>query len=415
MNCNQKNIKIDNSVPMVLGIFIAMNILSAIYILITDEYNGDYYGVPVNFSFFKIVLFLILTTIPYVLLYKISKSIRINNIFSLKINIGSLRNVIILIMISQIYITHVYQVGIIGMPPYEADGIMKYLILFLNRFQPFYLGSFLILILPKKSRLIFFTILLMITIGLMRGGLGGFMYVSLALIVRYSEGINVFVKKYWLILVLIMGFIPFLIYELYQYRSALRGDEIFQEYSIFSLLTGIFIGRMSSLTNTMIIAENINYFSSAIQLLEELYFPKQLLAGVLGVNYAPNTTPQNLLINMHGTEIDNFSYMTGVIGDLIMGGLKNWYLPIINILLILLITYITFYFASLINFKKSIPLAFALMIYPFMSGVPGEMIGVTFFYILIVILILLLKLFKDIIIFSCYDNKKVRHLNLEKK
>jgi hypothetical protein len=378
---------------LLLGIFVAFNLASAVYILVTGEYNGDFFGVPVELSRATLLICVVATTAPFVLLASISRSmLQRRGPFQVWVPLGFLKFAVPITLILQIFITYRYQVGIIGQPPYEVSGPMKVVVLLLNRFQPFYLGTLLILLLPRGSRLGWLVAALLVTVGLMRAGLGAFFYLGLVLLLKNQAAVRDFARHHRLRLIVGFALLPFLVAMLYELRSTLREDDVAREMPVATVVFGMFLGRMSSLTNSMVIIENASHFREAARELETTYFVQQAIGGVVGSGLGPKVTPQYLLINIHGTDIENYSYMTGLVGDLVIAWNKSPLVMLLNFVTTVTMLYLALWFARILRIPNAVPFAFTLLLYPVMSGVASEIAAVAYFFALMVAVFALVNL-----------------------
>lgn len=383
----------DGGIRLLLGIFIAFNVASAVYTLATGEYNGDFFGVPVELSTATVLAFAVATTLPFVLLALMSRSmLRRRGPFEIRVPLGFLRVAVPVTLVLQIFITYQYQVGIIGQPPYEVSGPVKLVVLLLNRFQPFYLGTLLILLLPRGSRLGWLVAALVVTVGLMRAGLGAFLYIGLVLLLKHHASLGNFARRHKLRLGIGLAALPLLVATLYQLRGTLREDDALQNLPVATIVTGVFLGRMSSLTNSMVILENSAHFKDAARELNGTYFVQQAIGGVFGASQGPKVTPQYLLINMHGSDIENYSYMTGLLGDLLIAWNKSPAVMLLNLVATVTMIYMALWFARILRTPNAVPFAFALLLYPVMSGVAGEIAAVAYFFALMVVVFAVVNL-----------------------
>jgi hypothetical protein len=383
----------DGGIGLLLGIFVAFNVASAIYTLSTGEYNGDFFGVPVELSTATVLACAVATILPFGFLALMSRSmLRRSGPIGVKVPLGFLKVAVPVTLVLQILITHQYQVGIIGQPPYEVSGPIKLLVLLLNRFQPFYLGTLLILLLPRGSRLGWLVAALVVTVGLMRAGLGAFLYLGLVLLLKHHASLRDFARRHKLRLGIGLAALPLLVTALYQFRDTLRGQDTLQDLPVATIVTGLFLGRMSSLTNSMVILENDAHFKDAARELDSTYFVQQAIGGVFGAGLGPKVTPQYLLINIHGGDIENYSYMTGLVGDLLIAWNKSPPVMLLNLLTTVGMIYLTLWFARMLRMPHAVPFAFTLLLYPVMSGVAGEIAAVAYFFVLMVVVFALVNL-----------------------
>lgn len=379
----------------VIGMFLFFNLVSLIYSLITGEYNGDFYGVPIRLSTVELFGLFALTSVPFLVLGRLGRRFdRKRPLVAISTAINFLKVFVPVTLALQAFVTWRYGVGIIGADPYEVGGPMKLMVLVLNRFNPFYLGAMLIVLLPRGSRkLEWTTILLMIVVGLLRAGIGVFLYLIIIFLLKYSSDVVAFVRRRKVTTLAALALTPFLIASLYEWRNTLRETEFSEEKTIAAIAAGLFTGRMSALTNTAVVYENRAHFEAAAKALDPAYYYRQALSTFLGAGFNPPLTPQSMLINMNGEGIDNISYMTGAVGELMVAGHVSWLVAVANLFAALAATSATLWLARQFESPKMVRLAVGLLAYPIMSGVPTEISGVLYFFIMMTMLMGLVTVF----------------------
>ena len=100
-----------------------------------------------------------------------------------------------------------------------------------------------------------------------------------------------------------------------------------------------------------------------------------------------------MLINMNGEGIDNFSYMTGAIGELMVANHVSWLVAVANLAAALLVAAATLWLARQFDSPKVVRLAVGLLAYPVMSGVPSEIAGVLYFFVMMTLLMMVVAAF----------------------
>lgn len=380
----------------VIGMFLLFNVISLVYSLITGEYNGDFYGVPIRLSTPELLGMFVLTSLPFLVLGRLGvRAGRHRPLLAISTALGFLKVFVPVTLALQAFVTLRYGVGIIGADPYEVGGPMKLLVLVLNRFNPFYLGAMLIVLLPRGARkLEWTTVVLMIFVGLTRAGIGVFLYLIIIFLLKYSSDVATFVRRRKLSTLAVLLAAPFLIATLYEWRNTARETEFSEEKTIATIAAGLFTGRMSALTNTAVVYENSEHFATASKALDPLYYSRQALSTFLGAGFNPSLTPQSMLINMNGEGIDNISYMTGAVGDLMIAGHVSWLVLAANLAMALAIVAATLWLARQFDSPKVVHLGVGLMAYPVMSGVPSEMSGVLYFFVVMTLLMMTVTVFQ---------------------
>ena len=190
-------------------------------------------------------------------------------------------------------------------------------------------------------------IFLLITLGLLRAGLGVFMYVFLALVIRNHQSLSGSFRRHIFKLVLAIVLLAVVAPQLYALRSEMReSQDINIDMSAAEIVVGRLVGRLSSIGDTAFIFQNSDQFRSDVRVLDPLYFQRQTLAPLLGVGVIPLDIPERLLINVHGGSLFDVSFMTGVPGNLTMAWLIHPLIALINAISMLLMIWLSFFFAN---------------------------------------------------------------------
>jgi hypothetical protein len=243
-----------------VGLFLALNAASLAYTLITWEYNGDFFGVPVGLSLSHVLLGFVASCLPFLCLWVAARlTIAIKPTRQVSVPLHFLRAFVPALLIAQLLLTWRFGLGVIGQPAADIPTALKPVALFVNRFQPFYIGCLLLLLLPREHRTARWEtallVALIMVVGLMRAGLGAFLYVGLTLLLKYRGEIARFARRRFMVLVLVLAALPVVVAQLYTLRNSLREGTDWGDLPVMTLATGIFLGRVSSLSNTLVIAE----------------------------------------------------------------------------------------------------------------------------------------------------------------
>ncbi|MCT3960317.1 oligosaccharide repeat unit polymerase [Elizabethkingia anophelis] len=356
----------------ILLIFVFCCIGSFFYALITDRFNGDFLGVKVSLSTVELVFNLLLSILPYILLWKMyKKSKRTQEKKQVLIPFKFFRVFLVVLIFWNMLVTKLYGVGVLAAPPYEAPSSIKIIIQIINRFNPTY-GVFIYLfVCNKKDRFQFVLIALLLILAYMRAGIGIFLYLFMIYFVKHYNYVIAFIKKRFIILIGIIIIFPFLVNKLYELRSTLRGqtnDEV-----VLNILSGVLMGRMSSFSDSAFILQEANYFENKANNLDPLYFQLQCLGGVFSMDFMPENRPEKMLFQFYYSDLeDNVAYMAGTNGNLYMSFMKSPFVFLLNLISIIVLISLTFKCFRKINFKYNNELAFILLIYVVTSGVANE-------------------------------------------
>ena len=188
---------------------------------------------------------------------------------------------------------------------------------------------------------------------------------------------------------------PLFISFLFEIRSELRNQEK-ENLSPTEFVFGRLIGRFSSFSNSAIILQNSSYFFINAQTLDDYYFQKQALGGVLSQNLIPKNRPESMLYQLYGfSEIDNISYMCGTQGNLYISLMKSFKTLIINVISILTMIFLTFYLARKLRFVYKNEFAFILLSYVLLSGVANEYLFLVYSLFVFVVMFVVLNSLKN--------------------
>jgi hypothetical protein len=383
------NLKKSSNVKFVYFIFLISIVISYLYSIITGKLNGDFLGYEFNLSFLILTLICLISFLPFYFLHRFHNKIVSKTEFKKNrvIDFNLFYYFLLVLLSLNILFTLLFGLGIMTKDAYNAPAQIKWFIQILNRISYIY-GTLLYLISCKKNdfKQIQLIILLLI-LAYLRAGMGVIFYIIMIYSVKYKSEIIISLKKYKSIVLIMLFFIPTSISFLYELRNSLR-DEITHEVS--NPITGMLFGRLSSFSNTAIIIDNPAYFLVTSKQFNIDFYQKQGLGGVIGQDFMPVKRPENIMYELFNqNENQNISYMTGVPGILILSFFVSPIMFVINLLTIIFLVRITYFFFKKINLENSTSLAFILLSYVLMSGVSNELFYVAFTGFVYYILILL--------------------------
>ncbi len=382
-------LKKSSNVKFVYFIFLISIVISYLYSIITRKLNGDFLGYEFNLSFLILTLICLISFLPFYFLHRFHNKIVSKSEFKKNrvIDFNLFYYFLLVLLSLNILFTLLFGLGIMTKDAYNAPAQIKWFIQILNRISYIY-GTLLYLISCKKNdfKQIQLIILLLI-LAYLRAGMGVIFYIIMIYSVKYKSEIIISLKKYKSIVLIMLFFIPTSISFLYEIRNSLR-DEITHEVS--NPITGMLFGRLSSFSNTAIIIDNPAYFLVTSKQFNIDFYQKQGLGGVIGQDFMPVKRPENIMYELFNqNENQNISYMTGVPGILILSFFVSPIMFVINLLTIIFLVRITYFFFKKINLENSTSLAFILLSYVLMSGVSNELFYVAFTGFVYYILILL--------------------------
>jgi hypothetical protein len=284
-------------------------------------------------------------------------------------------------------VTLLYGVGKMGNPDYQAPFAVKPFIIILNRFPLSYLGLLFILV-SNKRRHIFIITTMMIILGIARAGLGIFLFLGIVFLLK-SSNIILYIKKRFLLFVVIMIIFPMFVTYMYQVRSSMRveGSTTTGEF----ILTGVLIGRLSSFSNAGFIMQYENSFRTQTSQLDPFYYQKFVMSAVGGESLTPKLRPEKMLPEAAGAYMQYGSYMCGTPGNLLFSYYKHPFIALLNFLTMMGIVMCTFKVSRRFKTKYANEIGILFMIYPVLSGVGNEYAFLLFVLFLFLVLILIMN------------------------
>lgn len=267
--------------------------------------------------------------------------------------------------------TIAFNVGVTSQAFYEAPGWIKPLIQIGNRIDPAFVCVFYILASSKRPISDLKASLLMVTLGFLRAGMGAFFYIIIALIIKYRLEWVKIIRRYLLVVVLLLLATPFLLSALYDFRALLRGDAV-AELALFDLVFAKIAGRLSSYSNFLYILQEAAEFQSAALSLSAFYYPLQIAGGIFAGSLAPVLTPEKLLIDVNLFYDGHSTYMAGVLGNLLLAWFISPLVAILNLALMLFMIVLILKVSYRFGNGSASSVGFGMLLYPLTSGVSYE-------------------------------------------
>jgi hypothetical protein len=357
---------------LVYLLFLGATVASFLYCVILAQFNGDFFPHPVFLPIRGLTIALALCLAPYVVLWRIAAVVeRVKPRAAFAVRPGPLLALFVGVLGAHISVTLLFGVGVMDQETYRAPALIQPFIQVLNRIDPFYVGAFYILATRKHPGFDLLAAAFMIAVGFFRAGLGAFTYVIIAFMAKYHrEIIATYRKAPWLILGA-LPIIPFTIGALYRLRGQLRGD-LASDLTIWELVFGRFIGRLSSYSNFAYIQQYDRSFQWAASALESLYFLKQGMVSILGSQVAPLITPERVLISGNSAYDGNSTFMTGIPGNLFMSWNVSTFDFFVTLSLILATVVAILWFSRYLGNGIARYFGLAMLFYPITSGVANE-------------------------------------------
>jgi hypothetical protein len=362
----------EHPLRLVYLLFLGATVASFLYCLVLSQFNGDFFPHPVFLPAGALTFVLFLSLLPYLVLWRIAGVIeRLKPRAVFAVRDAPLIVLFAGVLGAHISVTMLFGVGVMDQETYQAPALIQPFIQVLNRIDPFYVGAFFILATRKHAGTDLVAAGLMIAVGFLRAGLGAFTYVFIAFMAKYHrEIIATYRKAPWLILGA-LPVVPFTIGALYRLRGQLRGD-LGSDLTIWELVFGRFIGRLSSYSNFAYIQQYERSFQWASSALESLYFFKQGMVSMLGSKMSPLITPERVLISGNSAYDGNSTFMTGIPGNLFMSWNVSPFDFVVTLSLILATVVGILWLSRFLENGVARYFGLAMLFYPITSGVANE-------------------------------------------
>lgn len=382
-----------------LALYICFSIISYVYTLYNDTYNGDYLGVRPVLSEQQLFFNLIYTIIPYFVLFFIYKQYKNKpSKGHLAIPIKGLGVFVFSIVILNIIVTLLFGVGKAGQEVYQAPTVIKLFIQILLRFSASF-GAFLyIIVSDKKGGFHGLLIILLIILSLLRFSLGILPTLATFALLKYYDELFRFIKKWAILVIIMLMLFPVIVQYLYTYRDAIRvGDKVtnVEKTVVTKIIFGKLIGRLSAFSNTAIIMERertMNRFISEFSIFE--YYKDAFRAIHSGFESKNEVSYKNILQRSQGLILSNSSFMLGTNGVLTISLYQSILVFILNMALMVILCSLTFKIGTILKYDKIPEYLFLRLLMPVMGGMGNEYMASLIGTLLFIIIILFLALFK---------------------
>jgi hypothetical protein len=361
------------------------------YALYYHRYNGDYWGMEVTLTQGQLFLSYIVSLLPFVGLWVVYEYFKRKPIKKRQVKIPMLffRQFLCVVFFASLAATLLYGVGKMANPPYQAPFFVKFFIVILNRFPLTYLASLFILLSNSKINIITIAVMTII-LGVVRAGLGVFLFLGLAFLLKYYTQLFHYVRKRLILTVFVVIISPFLIQQLYNIRASLRSGEAKIEERE-NLIAGKLCGRLSSFANLCFIQENENYFRKRSYELGNWFVQQPVASAVVGNSVDPLLNPGKMMIEASGGNSKNVLFMCGTPGILLLSYYKSPHLALLNLLTIMALVVCAFKVSRCFKTPFANEIAVLFMVTPILSGVSKEFAFLTFILLLFLMLICVVK------------------------
>jgi hypothetical protein len=354
---------------VILLFYISFCVISYLYSLIYNRYNGDFMGTAPGLSKSGLRLSLFYSILPFLCAFMVYKSCAgITYHKSVPVPMNAFGFFLLLILLIQIYMSLVYGVGQMGKERYSAPFSIRVINLIVNRFEVRIGLSIYLLNVKKKDKLKYILIILLVVLSFCRLSLGWIAYLPfLYILCRYNGNIVKFLKKWIIPLALCIVFIPSIVGNLFDIRSRLRGSEsAYARMPPERIIFGRLVGRMSSFSNSSFIMENeikmkplVKNMSPLQYLIEALFIEQpydQLRYG-------------NVILESAGNHTRTASYMNGLPGTLMISWYNSAAAFFVNVFVLISLIIIPCMLAPLFRCRRMSSLIFLIVCG---SLVPGD-------------------------------------------
>lgn len=368
-----------SSAGVPIFLFVSATVASWAYCVSTDQFNGDFWPKSITLSQDTLFFVLLAALMPYLVGWSLDKHLATRAARKKRVIAPRwfLESLLFGVFAWHIGMTVAFNVGVMSQEFYNAPAWIKPLIQIGNRIDPFFIGVFYILATPKKPINDAKSALLMITLGLLRAGLGAFAYILIALSIKYrAEGLQ-FTKRRLPFLVLLVGIVPYVVGTLYDIRSSLRGEAAVA-LAASDLIVAKLAGRLSSYSNLAYIVQESADFDAATRDLPVLYYPLQIAGSVISGNFTPAVTPEKLLIDVNLFYDGYSTYMAGVPGNLLLAWFVAPWVAALNFVMMIAMIVATLKIAHRFGNGSASSIGIGMLIYPLTSGVSYEFAALLF-------------------------------------
>jgi hypothetical protein len=393
-----KSYSLDAPVRLTLFIFIGFSVISYIWVVTHNGYNGDFMYRTPELSADELRLSLFYAVLPFFaafVIYRFTVQHEVRRKVSIPTAAFGLFLVFLFIM--QIFMALTFGVGQSGKGNYSHNvplGI-RLINLFLNRFNANTGMSLYIINSRKKDKIKYILIILSIILGISRFRMGGLVQLGfLFIICRYKGKIFHIIKKWLLPVIVIVFLFPVVVSLLYSFRSQLRGGKdngaIYSE-AAGDIVFGVLTGRLSSYSNTSLIMERKTRITNLVRISLP---PWQLLReATLIPQPEQQITYGNVVLESLGNHTRLYSFMAGTPGALLIGYYHSNTAFFINLITFLMLIIMPFYVYSLIRCNKIYALVFFDLCNTLMSGSVYALSKTTVDMLVYILLFLCINLF----------------------
>lgn len=358
------------SIVLVFLIFIIPIFISYFYSIFYGYYNGDFMGYKVGLSNFQLLGCLILSLLPFVYVYFVYAKRKKENIKkTIFVNIKYFAFFSYFVEVVRLIIYYLFSNGVLS---------SMWIVTLLESVNPY--PIIFVYFLISNSRTKYILLLFMILESYFRASFNGIYYVGVILIFNFSSILFKNLYKKIFVLIVLFSLLPTIVFNLYMWRSDLRGMEGPKYYGN-ELLYGVFAGRFSSFPNLAYLMEDNVFTSSVASSLPNTFYPLRVFS-IYGISLGSlGDVPEKSLYlatqnNNKNTIHNSTSFMLGTSGILYLSYVKSFWALILNIIFIVGIVKMSFFMTRKIGFHFINELVAAFLLLSILSGVSVELFRV---------------------------------------
>lgn len=364
----------------VVAIYIFAAIVSFIYIIYYQYYNGDFIKKDVSISTIELTVISIFTVLPILYVYWLFTRFCRNDLKYSVYSLTIIRNISWIIILLHICL-RITGYGTMGSDSVSMStnpiSIIKAVL-----FKIPVLPWIVIYVLGSNYRKgILITIVLFCIFSICHKSLGGIFTSALLLIYRYPN-ITHFFKRHILLTAILILLAPSIITASYKIRDTLRSGTGMAETTSVDFIAGKLCGRLCSLSNNAYIYQN---FLSILAVNNEIppafyYYDPLHYFGIRPEFKSTGSFVEKEI--KHGKD-ENYSTMAGIGGVMVISAVKGPMVFCINLLFVLLAPYLLFSLVHKMRLKNASGIALFLSIWFAVNGDSSDIANNIYFLIFI--------------------------------
>lgn len=349
----------------VIGIYLAATLISYLYVLYNNYYNGDFIKRDVNISLGELSAILIFTCLPILYIYYLYCRYDRRECRSISYNFILIRNITWAVIFLQIclrfsgYGTMGSDSTAMTLNPLSILRAVAYKIPVFPFVVIYTLGS-------KYKRGVYLTLFLFCIFSIIQKSLGGIFTSALLLVYKYPEIIAYF-KRHWVIGLLLILLLPSIVTIGYQLRDTLRSGSGMAETTAEDLVAGKLCGRLSSFSSNAYIYQNIISIATVADEVPSAFFYYDPL-HFFGIRPTFKSTGSFIETEIKHGKDENYSTMGGIGGVLVISAVKGIPVLIANLLFIIIVPWLLFILVKKMKLKNAAGVALFLSIWFSVNG-----------------------------------------------